>query len=1062
MREALAECRHGSPEPLLSALGFEPVSLAVPKTALEDFGLDPTERLTLEVTARHAGFVVLHIAFEGRLDPEAIRRVAAALYRHNPTRRALLVFGARRDDQLVLASWGLGPGPLRLLKLWIDPVAPRLSEMDILAGLAVNGAATPSELALAHVRALDREGVTRRFFAEFRRHRSDLAASLTGVPQDAVQDRLDLALILLSRLLFLYFIQKKGWLDEDKTYLRQRLETSLEEGLPFFRRQLKPIFFGALNKPPEVRSKLARQLGDLPYLNGGLFERDILERKHPRLNVPDEIFLPIFRELLDKYQFTLREDQPADRDVAVDPEMLGKVFEGLMADSLRGTTGAFFTPRSLVDDLVLGALCAHLSQTSSCEPDFIGGLFDGRTSDVEPGLRERLVTQLRSIRILDPAVGSGAFLLAALQHIERLRDALEGPPTDPIARFERRQEIIRTNLHGVDINAAAVRLCELRLWLALVVDLEVGSIAEVPPLPNLDINIRQGDALVDPVDFCIQLGDLDRGQLSIRWQKEARRLVRHRSRYFHATGIAKRRAQRNLQKAERDLATRFLGELLQQIDARRHDLRSAAHSRDLFGSRSGLSRRQKRSAVALKQRRTEVTTLLGRIQEAQELPFFSFPVHFADPGKPEALFQLVVGNPPWVRPHHWTGLSRERLRERFAFLRNAGWHTGARLAGAGRGFGAQLDLSALFVERSLELLDEGGTLGFLLPAKLARSLSAGALRKRLVEHTKIIRIEDCSLATRRFFEATTYPMSLLLARDVSNSRDTVEVRVHDRHGERLDFQVAQTGLPLVTEDLESPWVLVPPVARSVLARMRRAGPPIGVRPERRPTRGIFTGANDVFVGEVLDDAADGHVAMNLAGSKVDIEGDMVRPVLRGEDISPWRSRPTLAMVWTHHDTDGRVRAQLPNATRRHLSRHRTRLQSRGDLKQGQPYWTVFRAGPSGRRGRRVVWRDIAQKPEAAVVPPRCPFLSGSSPVRSRVGRGRPPSRSSPQFDRRPRLPEGDRRAGVRRVLPVPGVDGRSPTLSRCTRRGCSEMLCPDRSKSPLGRRTRRPRLSSPR
>ena len=966
--------------PLLSALGFEPMSLPVPKDALADFGLDPTECLTLEVAARHAGFLVLRIVLDRHLDPEAIRRVGAGLYRHNPARRALLVFEARQDDQLVLASWGLGPGPFRLLKLWIDPAAPRLSEMDILAGLAVNGAATPSELALAHLRALDREGVTRRFFAEFRRHRAELAAGLSGIPQEAVQDRLDLALILLSRLLFLYFIQRKGWLDGDRAYLRHRLEISLEGGLPFFRRQLKPLFFGALNKPPEVRSRLAHQLGELPYLNGGLFERDSLEKKYSRLNVPDECFLPIFRELLDKYQFTLREDQPADRDVAVDPEMLGKVFEGLMAGSLRGTTGAFFTPRSLVDRLVIGALSAHLSKTASCEPEVIGDLLDGGSSEVEAGLRERLTTHVRSVRLLDPAVGSGAFLLAALQHLESLRDALEGQPPDSLARFERRQEIIRTNLHGVDINAAAVRLCELRLWLALVVDLEVDSIAEVPPLPNLDINIRQGDALVDPVDFCIQLGDLDQGQLASRWQKDVRRLDRHRGRYFHATGTAKRRAQRNLQKAERDLATRFLAELSQQIDERRRDLRSAARSRDLFGRRSGLSKGQKHSAVALKRRKSEVTRLLHRIQEAEELPFFSFPIHFADPDRPDAGFQVVVGNPPWVRPHHWTGLSRSRLRERFAFLRNAGWHTGARLAGAGRGFGAQLDLSALFLERSLELLDEGGALGFLLPAKLARGLSAGALRKQLLEQTQIIRIEDCSLATRRFFEATTYPMSLLLARGAANRRDAVAVRVHDRHGEYLDFQLAQSGLSLVAEDPESPWVLAPPVVRGVLDRMRTAGPPIGGQPGLRPSRGIFTGANDVFVGEALGNTDDGRVVMNLAGSEVDIESEMVRPVLRGEDIAPWRFRPTQAIVWTHDDIDGRVLAQLPTATRRHLSRHRLRLQGRVDLKQGQPYWTVFRTRPSGSRARRVVWRDIAQRPEAAVVPPSLPFLTGRSPV----------------------------------------------------------------------------------
>ncbi len=980
LREALAKCRHGSPLPLLSALGFEPLSLAVPRPAFADFGLDESERLKLEVAARHSDFLVFHIVLEGGLDPDAIRRVAGALYRHNPTRRALLVFRSGGDDPLVLASWGLGPGPMRLLKLWIDPAAPRLSELDILAGLALNGAATTGELALAHARALDREGVTRRFFNEFRRHRAELAAGLEGIPQGAAQDRLDLALILLGRLLFLYFIQKKGWLDGDRAYLRHRLEIALDQGRPFFRRHLKPLFFGALNKPPEARSKLARQLGELPYLNGGLFQHDGLERKYPRLNVPDDCFLSIFRELLDKYQFTLREGQSSDRDVAVDPEMLGKVFEGLMAGSFRGRTGAFYTPRSLVDSLVVGALSAHLSSAASCDRQLIDALIDGRSPDVEPALRQRLVTHAHMIRLLDPAAGSGAFLLAALQHLESLRDALEGRPPDSRARFERRQEIIRANLHGVDINATAVRLCELRLWLALVVDLEVGSIAEVPPLPNLDINIRQGDALVDPVDFCLQLGDLDRGRLASYGEKEIRRLSRHRRRYFHAAGPAKSRAQRSLHKAERDLAVRFLSELSRQIDERRGDLSSAAQSRDLFGRRAGLSRTQKRSALALRRRKSEVTRLLGRIREADELPFFSFPIHFAEPGRPDAGFQIVVGNPPWVRPHHWTHLSRSRLRERYEFLRNAGWHTGTRLSGAGRGFGAQLDLSALFLERSLELLDEGGTLGFMVPAKLARGLSAGALRRQLLVQTTIIRIEDCALATRRLFEATTYPMSLLMSRGAPDRDAAITVRVHDRRGEHLDFKLAQSAVPLIGDDPESPWVLAPPAVRGVINKMRRAGPPIGRQPGRRPSRGIFTGANDVFVGEVLRSSSRARVAMHLSGSKVEIESDCVRPVLRGEDIAPWQYRPDRAIVWTHDDIDGRVLARLPEAAESHLRKHRLRLQNRVDLRPGQPYWTLFRTGASSSRGRRVVWRDIAARPEAAVVQPRIPFLTCRYPV----------------------------------------------------------------------------------
>ncbi|NIN71260.1 MAG: hypothetical protein GTO46_04845 [Gemmatimonadetes bacterium] len=978
LQEALRSWRAGNTEALLSALGFEPLGLRVPREALADFGLAASETLTLEVAGRHDGFHVLRIVLEERLEPETIRRVASALYRHNPARRALLMFDAREEPRLVVASWGLGPGPLQLRKLWIDLDAPRRSELDILAALSANGAATASDLALAHIQALDREQVTGRFFAEFRRQRATLAAGLTGVPENAGGDRFELALILLSRLLFLYFLQRKGWLDHDISYLRRIFEDALATGIPFYRRRLEPFFFSALNRPAERRGRAARALGELPYLNGGLFERDALERKYPRLDVPDECFVPIFHELLDRYQFTLREDQPADQDVAVDPEMLGRVFEGLMAGSVRGSTGTFFTPRALVDRLVHGALCAHLARAAECERDLVGEILSGGSPSLGEPLRTRLAEGVRAIRVLDPAVGSGAFLLAALGTLESLRDGLEGRPPDPFARFERRQEIIRRNLHGVDINGAAVRLCELRLWLALVVDLELDDISEVPALPNLGINIRQGDALIDPIDLLMQHGDIDQGFAASRWRRRIERLGERRERYFRASGSGKRRVLRGLQRFERELAVCFLAELAAAIDARRGDLRAAARSRDLFGRRAGLSRSQKRAAAKLRERRRELRRLLKKIREEDELPFFSFPIHFADPVSLEPGFHVVLGNPPWIRTHHWSGPSRQRLKQRFRFLHGAGWRAGSHLAGVGRGFAAQLDLSALFLERSLGLLADNGALGMLLPAKLTRTLAAGALRARLAKETRILSLEDCALAPQRLFEATTYPLALLLTRGEPDAEQQVSIRVHDRGGATLDFRLAQTRLPLI-DDPEAPWALAPPGVRAALQRMVAAGPHLGSREGCRPHRGIVTGVNDLFVGRVTgEDPVAGRVTVELAGSPVAIEVERLRPALRGEDLQAWRFSPGRALLWTHDD-EGYPLSKLPSATRNYLRRHEPALEKRVDLKPGQPFWTLFRTRPE-KWTLRVAWRDIAPEPGAAVVPPRVPFLDGTAPL----------------------------------------------------------------------------------
>jgi hypothetical protein len=979
LRDALARRTEDVTRSLLAALGYEPVGLRVPAAALPDFGLEPGSNLRLEIAARHCGFHVLRVRLAGELCPEAIQRAARSLYRHNPARRALLVFEAASDTRLVLASWGLGPGRFRLRKLWVDTDEPSLAELDILAGLAVDGCRTATDLALAHARALDREEVTHRFFREFRQRRADLAAALSGVPADATEDRLELALILLTRLLFLYFVQKKGWLGGDKSYVKHLYQAALRERVPFYRRRLKPLFFGALNRPRDRRGRPAAALGELPYLNGGLFERHRLERAHRRMDVPDEAFAPIFHDLLDKYQFTLRQDSATDADAAIDPEMLGKVFEGLMSGSLRGATGAFFTPRDLVEDLVDDALTAHLAAACGCDVDMIRRALEEGDPACDAPTRAALAARARILRILDPAVGSGAFLLAALQRLEALRDALEGRPTDPLGRFRRREEIIRRNLHGVDVNGAAVHLCELRLWLALIVDLSVEDVAAVPPLPNLDINIRQGDALLDPIDFLARFTDRDGDVLAGRWQRQMRHLNERRERYFHASGSGKSRVERGLRNAERELALAFLGELLARIDARRSDLSAAAASRDLFGKRSGLSRRQRKSAAVLKRRRREIQALVRKIRDAKEVPFFSFPVHFGDAECGGANFHVIVGNPPWVRTHRWGGLSRRRLKERYRFLEQAGWRTGTRLAGAGRGFGAQLDLSALFLERSLELLSEGGVVEFLLPAKLARGLSGAALRRRLVTSTRILRLQDLSSATERAFDATNYPLVLLAASAEPEPKEQTEVRCHDRHGDILEFRLPQSQLPLLDDDPAAPWALAPPDVRAAMARMGEAGPPLGYQRDRRPQRGLFTGNNALFVAEApVPDSASDLIHVRIGGGSECLEASRLRPALRGEDLAPWRYETPRVLLWTHDDA-GPVLAAPPPATAAYLRKHRRALRARVDLKPGQPYWALFRARPR-KWGLRVAWRDIAAEPAAVVVPPTVEFLGRAVPA----------------------------------------------------------------------------------
>lgn len=979
LREAVREWGSGRIQRLLELLGYERIGLVVPDPELPDFGLDEGAVLRLEVAARYDSYQVFRIRLPD-LDGPQVTHAARALYRRNPARRALLFFEAPGRGPWIVASWGLGPGPFRLRRLWLDPGAPGAFELDTLASLAARPGQSSVDLAVEHARALDRETLTRSFFRDFRRHRVELAGRLQGVPQTAQVDRLELSLILMSRLLFLYFLQRKGWLARDPAYLRRLCRQALEEGVPVYRQRLKPLFFEALNRPRARRGTRARELGALPYLNGGLFERDRLERLYPRLDVPDDWFPFVFDQLFDRYQFTLREDRTADQQVAVDPEMLGKVFEGLMVAPAREASGTFYTPVTLVDRIVEAALIAHLSRdpvpTRAQLLDLLAGNPTPRLSDA---VRSSLAARVRGLRILDPAVGSGAFLLAGLHQIEALRAALGEAPHSGLERFRLRREILEHNLYGVDVNATAVRLCELRLWLALIVDLEVTALEEVPPLPNLDLKIRQGDSLVDPVDFVLRLTDLEDRNLTALWRREVGRLDRRRARYFHAAGSQKRRAARALREAERDLALRFLERLARQLDARIRDLVSVRDGPDLFGQRSGLSDRQARVLSGLQTRRRDIDDLLTRIHEAEGLPFFSFAIHFADAVHPQRGFDIAVGNPPWVRPHRWAGPGRAQLKERYAVLRDPGWRRGAGLAGAGHGFATQLDLSALFLERSLELLREGGVLGFLMPAKIVRALYGGGLRRYVHGTTRILCVEDASLAATRFFDATTYPAILLLESGRAETDHQVEILLHTREPDPLVFRLPQRGLSLLSGEPASPWCLAPPAVREILAGILTSGDPLGARTQRRPRRGIVTGANTVFLARVTGSPEDdGTVPIEVATGPIRIETECLRPALRGADIAAWGYRIDRALIWTH-DANGDPRSSLPDRARAYLLRHQARLRRRRDLKSAAPLWSLFRVAPE-KWASRVVWRDIARAPAAAVVPQSVPFLDCRAPI----------------------------------------------------------------------------------
>ena len=268
----------------------------------------------------------------------------------------------------------------------------------------------------------------------------------------------------------------------------------------------------------------------------------------------------------------------------VAPDMLGRVFEGVMDPDERRASGSYYTPAALVREMVRAGLEAALTHRLGLSPA-------AAARWVHEGIAPRPAPDLRNLTILDPAAGSGAFLLGALDELVALRRAAGDGPALVVKR-----DVLAHSLFGVDLTPTAVRLTELRLWLALVAD-EDHDPADIAPLPNLDGHVLQGDALLDPLMLAASLG----GRAFRGGTAEVRRLAEARHRHFRLAGPEKRAAQRELSRAEAALARRLLDDGCASVEVAIDELLSAGRNRDLFGRRRGLDQGQRSRLARLRQ-----------------------------------------------------------------------------------------------------------------------------------------------------------------------------------------------------------------------------------------------------------------------------------------------------------------------------------------------------------------------------------------------------------------------------------------------------------------------------
>ena len=856
---------------------------------------------------------------------DVIARIATRLSTRAPQLFFLLVAVQPQRNTATIAVYNSARPRPRVAALVADLNALVDSDSETVCALA---AARGSSDILTYTRwlgILGRESITGRFFRALEKVVVGLARSVDT--QLDASDAAELALLYTSRLVFLSFIETKGWLNYDHAFLANHFADCMVEGGDFHRRILAPLFFGTLNTAPTRRAEAARRFGRVPFLNGGLFSRTPLERRASRARFSDEAFGDVFGDLLTRYRFTAREDGTSWSEAAVDPEMLGKAFESLMSRDERKGSGAYYTPHSLVRQVSRSALTCGLS-SDALGPHLIEAALDG--SVIESSSRAHLLEGTARLRVLDPACGSGAFLVHMLEELCALRTRLGDLRRPHLVR----RDLLTRSIFGVDVNPMAVWLCELRLWLAVAIEDPEPDPVRVTPLPNLDRNVRVGDSLSGG-------GLIDRPVY-----RTASRVTALRTRYSRATGPRKKSLGRAIDSLERECAVTLTERLIARLIAERRELLITLRSPDLFGKRRYPSAELRTSLSSLRAELASARRELRRIQDGGGLPF-SFSTGFADAAAAGG-FGIVVGNPPWVRTHKLDPARRKELRNRYVVYRNAAWATGADGARAGKGFASQVDLAALFIERCASLLQPGGALALIVPAKLWRSLAGGGVRHLLRTTVNLRELHDLTSAPDAF-EAAVYPSVVAACRPrVNDASQNVKVVSHHRDGVRR--WTTTPDLIAFDSSAGSPWLLMPPEVRAAFDRVSRRGIPLGRTSLGPPLLGVKTGCNDAFI------------VTDCEG----IEPSLLRPVIRGDSVTRWNVVDVnQRIIWTHDDCG--PLSVLPPRAAKHLTKWRRELEARTDSHRSGRWWKLFRTESADSRHARVVWSDIGKKPTAALL-----------------------------------------------------------------------------------------------
>ena len=694
---------------------------------------------------------------------------------------------------------------------------------------------------------------------------------------------------MMGRITFLHFLQRKGWMCGDLNYMQNMFENSAYKN-DYLDSVLEPLFFGILNTKPAEREALFTDYGwdksllnewkDIPYLNGGLFERD--EEDEPESRFPAEYFKRLF-QFFSEYNFTIDENDPNDAEVGVDPEMLGKIFENLLEDNK--DKGAFYTPKEIVRYMCQESLIAYLETNTSVAKDkirqFVLSPEEG-VADIPENKKPKLLAALEEVKICDPAIGSGAFPMGLLNELLHCREVLSGEHYD---RAEIKKSIIQNNIYGVDIEKGAVDIARLRFWLSIVVDEETPS-----PLPNLDYKIMQGNSLIESF-MGVDLSKLtyekeykkDKGEISL-FDDEKNRLqktVSHLLSSYYSCSDHDRKV-----KLQQDISDT----INKQLEAQAYN--------------------------------PEILRELRSINLAENNKFFLWHTWFSDVFSRDDKegFDIVIGNPPYIQLQN-NGGELARLYEDCHF----------------QTFAKTGDIYCLFYEKAWQLLRQQGHLCFITSNKWMRAGYGEKTRGFFAKHTNPKYLID--FAGVKIFDNATVDTNILIFGKGQNEYQTrcaVTDKLNKDSLKNLSDFVQQQSVECRFDSSDS-WVILSPIEQSIKRKIESVGTPLKDW-DIQINYGIKTGFNDAFIintekrNEILDNCSSEEERTKTA--------ELIRPILRGRDIKRYGyDWANLWLINTHNGIKGikpRIDINDYPAVKAHLDQYWDKISKRAD-KGDTPY-----------------------------------------------------------------------------------------------------------------------------